>query len=337
MDNDLYRKLKRQYDIKKQIAVDKANVKKKKIYEENPKLQEIEDQINGLALDITKKILNSDKITRQIEQENMSMKLSKLSDKLDSEFKKINIKKESLKPIFECETCQDTGFVTKDGQTKQCNCFLQALINETYKQSNVTKLEEENFSTFDIGFYAKTPNKQKYGIEKSPLENIEQIKNISYEFSKNIYKKDQKNLLFIGNTGLGKTFLANCIAAEVINSGKTVIYQTAPVLMDKIITYKFSYDKKDIEKDQYNKIFDVDLLIIDDLGTETMTNNKFTELFNIINTRLLRNKKIIISTNLTLNELYKQYDERVISRLIGNFTICKFVGDDIRLKKKRIN
>ena len=156
-------------------------------------------------------------------------------------------------------------------------------------------------------------------------------------FVNNIDLPEQKNLLFVGNTGLGKTFLANCIAKKVLEMGKTVVYQTAPVLMDKVIEYKFSYDKDIYEKEQYNKIFYVDLLIIDDLGTETMSNNKFTELFNIINTRLLNNKKILISTNLTLNELYQQYDERVMSRLIGNFTICKFVGDDIRLKKKKIN
>ena len=100
--------------------------------------------------------------------------------------------------------------------------------------------------------------------------------------------------------------------------------------------YKFSSDQKNENKEQYNRIFDVDLLIIDDLGTETMTNNKFTELFNIINTRLLKNKKILISTNLTLKELFERYDERLMSRIIGEFTICKFVGDDIRLKKKKM-
>ena len=144
----------------------------------------------------------------------------------------------------------------------------------------------------------------------------------------------QKNLLFVGNTGLGKTFLANAIAKKMLDNAKSVIYQTAPIFMDKIMEFKFS---QGADKSQYYKIFDVDLLIIDDLGTETMTNNKYTELFNIINTRLLNNKKILISTNLTLNELYERYDERVISRLIGEFRICKFVGDDIRLKKKRLN
>ena len=144
-------------------------------------------------------------------------------------------------------------------------------------------------------------------------------------------------MLFIGNTGLGKTFLTNCIAGRLIKNNKSVVYQTAPVLMDKIIEYKFSSKKQDKDILDYKKIFDVDLLIIDDLGTESMNNVKFTELFNVINTRILNKKKILISTNLTLNELYKEYDERVMSRLIGNFIICKFIGDDIRLKKKKLS
>ena len=159
---------------------------------------------------------------------------------------------------------------------------------------------------------------------------------LGIKFSKNIDSSSQKNLLFIGKTGLGKTFIANSIANEVIKQGKSVIYQTAPNLMDMVMEYKFNFYGDDSIKENYRKIFEVDLLIIDDLGTETMTNNKLTELFNIINTRILNNKKIIISTNLTLNELYNNYDERVISRLIGDSIICKFIGDDIRLKKKKI-
>lgn len=146
----------------------------------------------------------------------------------------------------------------------------------------------------------------------------------------------QKNLLFTGNTGLGKTFLTNAIARRVIENMNTVVYQTAPIFMDKIMEYKFSSEASKEDKEQYHKIYETDLLIIDDLGTETMTNNKYTELFNIINTRLLNNKKILISTNLTLNQLFSRYDERLVSRIIGEFTICKFIGEDIRLKKKKM-
>lgn len=337
MNSDVYRKIKREYDIKRQIKLDEARKIKEAVYEKNPHLKQIEDEINMLALKTTRTILNSDEITRQIEEENMKLKLDKLQKKYDAELKNMSLTEEDLLPKYDCKLCKDTGAVKNGDMIEQCKCFKQALLNESYKQSNINKLEEENFETFDIGFYSNKKNKEKYGIEKSPLENIECIKSIALNFAKNIDLPNTKNLLFVGNTGLGKTFLANAIAKEVLSQGKTVVYQTAPILMDKIIEYKFNFDKTVNDKQEYNKIFDVDLLVIDDLGTETMSNNKFTELFNIINTRLLRNKKIIISTNLTLNELYKQYDERVMSRLIGNFTICKFIGEDIRLKKKRIN
>jgi len=128
----------------------------------------------------------------------------------------------------------------------------------------------------------------------------------------------------------GKTFLSNCIANEVLNMNKTVLYQTAPIMLDEIIDYRFNRNNGDI----YRDILSVDLLIIDDLGTESMNGMKLTELFNIINTRSLSNNtKTLISTNLSISELLKNYDERIFSRFAGNYNICRFFGDDIRLKK----
>lgn len=336
MDNQVYREILKKRDIKRQRKIDEAIIKKKKIYKDYPELEEIEKEINMLALNITRSIVASDEITKQIEKENMKIKLDKLEEKRHKILKKIGITEKDLEPNFDCKVCNDTGMVTKDNITSYCNCFNQEVLNYTYRQSNILKLDDENFKTFDNCYYSSKPNKEKYGIEKSPLENIEIIKNIAIEFCKNIKSENQKNLLFTGNTGLGKTFISNCIAKELIDKGLNVVYQTSPILMDQIIDYKFSYDKTESQKEKYNKIFNVDLLIIDDLGTETMNNNKFTELFNIINTRLLNNKKMVISTNLSLNDLYNRYDERILSRLIGNFTICKFIGEDIRLKKKKI-
>lgn len=336
MDNQVYREILKKRDIKRQRKIDEAIIKKKKIYKDYPELEEIEREINMLALNITRSIVASDEITKQIEKENMKIKLDKLEEKRHKILKKIGITEKDLEPNFDCKVCNDTGMVTKDNITSYCNCFKQEILNYTYRQSNILKLDDENFKTFDNCYYSSKPNKEKYGIEKSPLENIEIIKNIAIEFCKNIKSENQKNLLFTGNTGLGKTFISNCIAKELIDKGLNVVYQTSPILMDQIIDYKFSYDKTESQKEKYNKIFNVDLLIIDDLGTETMNNNKFTELFNIINTRLLNNKKMVISTNLSLNDLYNRYDERILSRLIGNFTICKFIGEDIRLKKKKI-
>ena len=131
--------------------------------------------------------------------------------------------------------------------------------------------------------------------------------------------------------------MSNCIASELLNSGRNVIYQTAPVLLETVIDYKMN-KQKNFDNSFYKSILETDLLIIDDLGTESQNSMKMSELFTIINTRILNlNHKItktIISTNLSLKNLYSNYDERIVSRLIGNYDICYFFGDDIRLIKK---
>ena len=160
------------------------------------------------------------------------------------------------------------------------------------------------------------------------------IKNICESFINNFDNINTKNLLFTGNTGLGKTFLSSCIANELLKKEKTVLYQTSSVMLDTIISYRFG--KPNVSKDVYDYLQNVDLLIIDDLGTEGINNMKLVELFNILNSRLLNpNKKTIISTNLSLQNLFSTYDERIVSRLVGNYDICYFFGDDIRFILKK--
>ena len=336
MDNQIILRIENEYREKSKKSILDAKLRKDKVFNQNDTLRKLEDQKNLLAIETAKKIINLSGIDKQIECDNLDLKLKKIDDKIQKELSRMKINEKYFEPIFECDKCKDTGEITLNGVTQKCTCFNQKIINEVYKQANMNKLNEENFNTFDYVFFSNVPNEKKYGMAKSPRENIDQIKKISIDFVKNIDEVKQKNLLFTGNTGLGKTFLANSIDKATIEKAHTVIYQTAPIFLDKLMEYKFSSDESEFNREQYNKIFNVDLLIIDDLGTETMTNNKFTELFNIVNTRLLNNKKILISTNLTLNQLFERYDERLMSRIIGEFTICKFIGDDIRLKKKRM-
>ena len=132
--------------------------------------------------------------------------------------------------------------------------------------------------------------------------------------------------------------MSNCIAAELLKKGKTVLYQTAPVLLENIINYKMS-KQKDSQNNFYKSILESDLLIIDDLGTESLNSMKLSELFTILNTRLLNlnNKvtKTIISTNLNINNIFKNYEERIGSRIAGYYDIYYFFGDDIRFKINR--
>ena len=132
--------------------------------------------------------------------------------------------------------------------------------------------------------------------------------------------------------------MSNCIAGELLKKGKTVLYQTAPVLLENIINYKMS-KQKDSQNNFYKSILESDLLIIDDLGTESLNSMKLSELFTILNTRLQNlNHKItkpIISTNLGIKDLFNFYEERIGSRIAGYYDIYYFFGDDIRFKINR--
>ena len=131
--------------------------------------------------------------------------------------------------------------------------------------------------------------------------------------------------------------MSNCIASELLKRGKTVLYQTAPVLLESVIDYKLSRNKN-VENNIYNSVLNVDLLIIDDLGTESLNSMKLSELFTILNTRILNlNNKItktIISTNLNINDIFNNYEERIGSRIAGYYDIYYFFGDDLRFRKK---
>lgn len=336
MNTSMYKELEREYDYKRQNAIREAQNRKKELLNALPKLAELEEKRNSVAIEHAKSLINSNGITKQVAEENMEIKLQEIEKEIEKLLISKGYDKQYLMPEFECGKCNDTGVIRVGDKEKKCSCYRQKIINITYKQNNMLKLNEENFNTFDTCFFSSCPDKTKYQSDKTPLENIQEIKKIASNFCSNIEDVKQKNLLFVGKAGTGKTFMSSCIANEIVKKGYTVLYQTAPILMDMLLDSKFTLNKDDKVREQYYKVFDVDLLIIDDLGTENINNIKFTELFNIINTRLLKDKKTIISTNLSLSELAAEYDDRVMSRLIGNYTVCKFFGDDIRLKKKKI-
>ena len=334
MNPAVYKEVQREYDLKRDRAIKEAETRKSELLEQEPRYRELVERKNKLALDLTKAVVRTRGIEQQVAKENLEIKLNELEKDIQNLIKNLNLGDGYLEPKFECKRCEDTGYIN---DTVRCSCFTQKVVNITYKQNNMLKLGDENFNTFDIAYFSNKPDKEKYQSDKSPLENIEEIKKISKVFCDNIQDPKQKNLLFVGKAGTGKTFMSSCIANEIVNKGYTVLYQTAPILMDMLLEAKFASLRDELKREQYSNVFDVDLLIIDDLGTENINNIKFTELFNIINTRLLKDKKTIISTNLSLAELANEYDDRVMSRLIGNYTICRFFGEDIRLKKKRMN
>ena len=323
-----------QYNKKKINAEYEAELKKQELYKKYPKLQEIDNRLTSLAISTTKSLINNNdkKLLKELNDN-----ITKLKEEKNKLLKTINVPQNFFEPHYECNICKDSGYINNSNYTtSMCSCLKQKLYDIQYNKSNISNLDTQNFNTFSDLYYSDEIDENKYHTNISPRENINLIKDICLKFIENFEDINQKNLLFTGNTGLGKTFLSSAIANEIIKKGKNVLYQTAPVMLDSIIDYRFGKSK---DSNILNSILNVDLLIIDDLGTECINNMKFTELFNIINTRLLNQNKItktIISTNLSLKNLYTNYDERIVSRIVGNYDICYFFGDDIRFKKRKI-
>ena len=222
---------------------------------------------------------------------------------------------------YRCSRCKDTGYI---GSTK-CSCYRQKLVKLHYKDSDLRDiLRENNFDNFNMEYYSA----KRIGEEpESPRKNIEKILSKVLSFIKN-FSSVNDNLLFYGNSGTGKTYLSHCIAKELLDKGHFVVYRTSEELIQNLRKIRFENNQALEEL-----LLDCDLLIIDDLGTEQINDFSKTELFNILNKRLLKQKKMLVSTNYSLKELVSIYSERITSRLLGNFNLCKFYGEDIRVTK----
>lgn len=333
MSDLILRQLLKEYEKKRFIANTDFEHKKASLYKEYPELEDINSKLNNYAISLSKLILenNTEKVNK------LKKEFEELKSKKEVLLNSLNLPDDFFVPNYECKLCNDTGYIVdENNKTVLCNCIKQKLFNIKYNSSNIGDLNKENFSTFDTSLYSTEINKDKFKANISPRDNIENVRKIAEHFIQNFDDPNEKNLLFTGNTGLGKTFLSNCIANELLKQDKTILYQSASSMLDSIIDYKFG--KEEVSENIYNNILTVDLLIIDDLGTENINSLKFAELFNIINTRLLNQNnhitKTIISTNLTIENLFKNYDERIVSRLVGYYNICRFFGDDIRFIKR---
>jgi len=227
--------------------------------------------------------------------------------------------KDYLEPIYSCPQCKDTGHI----EGKKCKCFKQQMISLLYEQSNIREtLERENFSTLSYDYY-----------EGESLVQFEKAVTICKNMVKD-FDTDYVNLLLFGTVGTGKSFLSGCVAKELIETGHSVIYFSATALFETLARYSFDTKSKDSLYKTHEDLYNCDLVIIDDLGTELTNQFVASQLFSLLNERHIRQKATIISTNLTLEEIRERYSDRVFSRLVSHYNVCKLSGKDIRMQKK---
>lgn len=331
---NIYNAIKTEYDKRQKAAYDNLTQRKKDVYAKIPRLKDIDSEIQSLGLRYNKMILSGSSPVNLLLSD-LNFRIDSLNAEKNSLLAQAGYSNDYLEPVYQCRKCKDTGFIRTERGDIKCVCYKQQLINLLYSQANLKLADYENFSTFNENYYPDVENEVKYGIKKSPRKHILGIKENCLKFIDNFNSPDTKNLFFCGPAGVGKTFMANCIAVELLNRGTTVLYQPAPILFNTINEHKIKAFKDDEYQDAgYKSIYDAELLIIDDLGTESPSAARYADFLTLLSTRQLNDLskpcKTIISTNIDIKKMYEYYDERIVSRIIGSFDIYKFAGEDIR-------
>ena len=328
LKNYQYNAILREYDARRLKSHRDLEERRRQVYQQIPELSEIDAELSRGSVECAKRSLAGDTSALS----GLRQKNEELSAKKEKLIVSYGYPADYLSPRYLCSDCQDTGYI---GDVK-CHCFKQAIVDLLYAQSNVRHaVGKENFQTFSYQYYHEDYIDET--THQTPLANIKRVVEAAKAFVQN-FDDSSDNLLIYGSTGVGKTFLSNCIAGELLASGHTVIYLTAFQLFDILEHYKFDRAGQNSDYDEtenrFAYILGCDLLIIDDLGTEL--NNTFvtSQLYLCINERLLGRKSTIISTNLSFEQLKSNYSERIFSRIASSYTFLKIVGGDIRIQKK---
>ncbi len=223
-----------------------------------------------------------------------------------------------------CDHCGGSGYV---GAT-MCECLKELCRQEQKKELAFLSAGRESFDQFRLDYYSDKPTPAGY----IPRVIMEKTYQTCRRYALGFHNK-AGNLLFSGNTGLGKTFLSACIARAVADQGYSVVYESSGKLFQTL--EKARFEANDENRRAAAKYSECDLLIVDDLGTELPGQFVTAALYALVNDRLLESRPTIISTNLNEDELVRRYNPQIASRLRGSYKRVAFVGDDIRLLKSR--
>ena len=323
LSNSQYDAIMREYGRQQMENQHRLEARKNEIYQEIPAIRELEAEIAGRSVAGAKRLLGGDiGVLSQLKEE-----LADLREQKALLIRAKGYPDDYLELHYRCPDCKDTGW--RDG--RKCHCFLKALMKLLYAQSNLDQvLDQENFGNLSYAYYDDQEILPEIGLTNADY--MRRVVRGCMDFAADFDRK-KENLLFTGSTGVGKTFLTNCIARALMDSGHSVIYLSAGDLFEVFSRNKFDYDTPEDMRDTYRYILDCDLLIIDDLGTEL--NNSFTssQLFYCINERMNMSRSTIISTNLSIARLRDSYTDRVTSRIM-RYRIIPLYGRDIRLLKR---
>ena len=298
--------LQHQYELSKRFD---------EVYAKIPEYKTLEESIPTVSMSYTRRLLDGDAAARDA----LKASLAEISSKKKQLLLQNGFPEDYLEMQYNCPACKDTGYIGGE----KCYCLKKQILSVSYEQSNIAKLlETDNFSTLSEEYY-----------EGEDLLHFREAVALCHNIVDN-FESNKENLLLYGSVGVGKSFLSCCIAKELLDKGYSVLYFSSSHLFDVLAENDFRKDSKENLYTSKEDIYNCDLVVIDDLGTEITNSFVFTSLFSLITERILRNKATIISTNLTLKHLMDLYSDRIFSRITAKYKLCKLSGPDIRIYKK---
>lgn len=320
---DIFRKIEEEYAAARARNEETTQQRRALLYREFPQLERWDEEIREIGIKTAMSVLGSGEDS-SAEIAAMEQRIAALTKNKKELLEKSGYPVSYLEPVYTCPDCKDTG---RSG-TARCGCFSRRLQQLIYENSGLNTDRMRDFSDFSLEVYEDAADPRR-GL--SPRENMRSVLAYAKAFSEGT--GEYRHLLFHGPTGLGKTFLSDCVAREFAGRGKMVFYMSAPALFDLLNNHYFAKgDTEQIEM-QITQMKECDLLIIDDLGTEFRNSFTDSRLFELINGRMVAGAPMLISTNLNMAELGQTYSERITSRLVGEFGIMEFFGRDIRMMK----
>lgn len=333
---DIRRFLDNQFALKRDRAIYEAERRKRELLGRIPDLSEVDTELSLAGVRYAQALLND---ATASSADDYLKKIDHLNNKKELILSTNNIPMDYLEPNYSCKICEDRGYVSANGASVPCSCYKRLYLEHLYEVSNLLDDGKTGFDYFDETWYSDEINSKKYLLDISPRVQINSVKEQCQEFILKFTEGDTKNLYFYGLTGTGKTFMAKSIGLELLKAGFSVLYLSATSLFSIIQQYRLNIDRDGVSSEQaYKNLISTNLLILDDLGTEPQSDSKYAELLTLLELRTAQNKirtaKAIIASNLNFKRLSQEYNERIASRIVGDFHSLQFVGDDIRIVKK---
>lgn len=289
-----------------------------------PEISALQNELTGTNVKLAKIILEHQGNAKQLIEE-LRVRNLEAQGMLGKLLKANGYPADYLSVHFNCPKCEDTGFINGI----RCDCLNEVIRNLSVEELNsVSPLQLCDFSSFDLNYFS---DRQDPSLGIIPRETMSRIVSYCKRYAETFSPASQ-SIMMMGATGLGKTHLSLSIAKQVIMKGYHVLYCTAQDILRKIEREHFS--RNVVEDETLQTVLDADLLILDDLGAEYATPFHVSTVYNIVNTRMNFGKPTIINSNLTSQELEERYSERIVSRLLTQFTYLRFVGEDVRQLKR---